>query len=132
MSATTDTRRGFMQLGLATAVASASIPVAAGEHPPSLAFLLIYRPGPAWPQGKTLGELSLSDHGRYMLDLYRRGHLHMAGGFIDDSGGAAVLTVADASQARAIADADPAVVAGLFIHELRPWRLVDWAALAAK
>jgi hypothetical protein len=36
-------------------------------------YLLIYRPGPAWPQGKPVSELPLRDHGKYMLSLYAKG-----------------------------------------------------------
>lgn len=123
-------------LGSAAAIVAG---VATGSEAPAQAspsaasaFLVIYRPGPQWPAGRTLAELPLRDHGRYMLDLHKRGLLRMAGGFVDDSGGAAVLDVADIAAAKAIADADPAVTRGLFIYELRPWRLVPWNEIAAK
>jgi uncharacterized protein YciI len=58
--------------------------------------------------------------------------MRMAGGFSDDSGGAVVLNVSDMESAKAIADADPAVTSGLFVYELRPWRLVAWDEVAAR
>lgn len=67
-----------------------------------------------------------------MLALYQRGAMRMAGGFSDDSGGAVVLNVSDMESAKAIADADPAVTSGLFVYELRPWRLVAWDEVAAR
>ena len=112
------------------ASASASESPAPPAQPSS--FLVIYRAGPAWPKGKTLAELPLREHGRYMLSLYKRGAMRMAGGFSDDSGGAAVLNVSSIESAKAIADADPAVTSGLFVYELRPWRLVAWDEVAAR
>lgn len=117
-------------VGFAASAGGTNASGTSSETPP--AFLVIYRAGPAWPEGKTLAELPLREHGRYMLDLHRRGVLRMAGGFTDDSGGAAVLEVATLDAARAIADADPAVTSGLFVYDLRPWRLVPWNEIAAK
>jgi uncharacterized protein YciI len=113
-----------------TTTASANTQTQVETH--AVAFLVIYRAGPAWPAGKTLAELPLRDHGGYMLDLYMRGLMRMAGGFDDNSGGAVVLNVSSIESARAIADADPAVTSGLFVYELRPWRLVAWDEIAAR
>jgi uncharacterized protein YciI len=113
-----------------TTTASANAP--AKVETLTAAFLVIYRAGPAWPAGKTLAELPLRDHGGYMLDLYKRGLMRMAGGFDDNSGGAVVLNVDSIENARAIVDADPAVTSGLFVYELRPWRLVAWDEIATR
>jgi uncharacterized protein YciI len=48
------------------------------------------------------------------------------GPFTDDSGGAVVLAVGDAGQARDLIQNDPAVKAGVFTFELHPRRLVPW------
>jgi hypothetical protein len=45
----------------------------------------------------------------------------------DDAGGAAAFDAASDEEARAVVAADPAVTSGVFVAELHPWRLVDWA-----
>lgn len=89
-------------------------------------YLVVYRPGPAWLPGMPLAEQPLREHGRYILSLYVKGSLKSAGPFLDDSGGAAVFEAASEEEARAVVAADPAVVSGVFLGELHPWRLVDW------
>lgn len=95
-------------------------------------FLILYRPGPQWLTGKPLAEQPLREHGRYLLELFQRGVLREAGGFGDDSGGAAVIRAAGLTEARSYADADPSVASGIFTYEVCEWRLVDWAALAKR
>src|SRR3546814_857614 len=112
-------------LALATlpqAQSSASEPVSSTRT----TYLLIYRPGPAWPKGKPVSELPLREHGRYMLSLYSKGVMKMAGPLTDNAGGAVVLEVSSESEAREIVLNDPAVVSGVFIHEIHPWAPVDW------
>src|SRR5262245_24104211 len=58
-----------------------------------ITFLLIYRPGPAWPEGKKVSELPLKEHGNYMLSLYKKGAMKLAGPLTDNAGGAVVLEV---------------------------------------
>ena len=68
----------------------------ADTEPPSAAkitFLLIYRQGPAWPQGKSVSELPLNEHGNHMLSLYAKGAMKLAGPLTDNTGGAVVLEV---------------------------------------
>ena len=95
-------------------------------------YLVVYKPGPAFLPGKPLTEQPLREHGRYMLSLFEAGTLKFAGGFADDSGGALAFEAADEASARAIVQADPAVVSGVFVFELHPWRLVDWPARLAR
>ena len=80
------TRGEFMQMGLAGLLASGE--VAAQEQTRQPSYLCVYRPGPRWLPGKPLAEQPLREHGRYMLDLYKRGVMRMAGRFADGSGGA--------------------------------------------
>src|SRR4030095_13647963 len=89
------------------------------------------RPAPPWRAAQPLAKQPLKEHGRYMLDLYRRGLLQLAGPFGDDSGGALVFRAPSEREARAIVAADPAVVDGVFRYELRPWKLVAWNELAS-
>jgi uncharacterized protein YciI len=116
--------------GLGAALASSE--VAAQEQSKQPSYLCVYRPGSRWLPGKPLAEQPLREHGRYMLDLYKRGVMRMAGRFADGSGGAMLFGADDDASAQAIVAADPAVVAGTFVYELRQWAFVDWAALAKK
>ena len=95
-------------------------------------YLVVYRPGPSWVAGRPLAEQPLKEHGRYMLELYGKGTLKLAGPFLDDSGGAMVMEAATEADAKAIVAADPAVKGGIMLADLRPWRLVDWQARLGK
>ena len=124
------TRGEFMQMGLAGLLASGE--VAAQEQTRQPSYLCVYRPGSRWLPGKPLAEQPLREHGRYMLDLYKRGVMRMAGRFADGSGGAMLFGADDDASAQAIVAADPAVVAETFTYELRQWAFVDWASLAKR
>jgi len=104
------------------------LPAVQAEEPSGKSmFLVIYRPGPAWIAGKPQSQQRLKEHFNYILDLYAQGAVKLAGGFTDEAaGGAAVLVVESEAQARDLAVNDPAVKTGVFVHELRPWRPVDW------
>jgi uncharacterized protein YciI len=116
--------------GLGAALVVGSADVNAASTQPS--YLCVYRPGPRWLPGKPLSEQPLREHGRYMLDLYKRGVMRLAGRFADGSGGAMLFGADDDASAQAIVAADPAVVAGTFAYELRQWAFVDWAALGKR
>jgi uncharacterized protein YciI len=109
-------------------------PMAAQENPKSAAktFLVIYRPGPSWLPGKSVSEQPLKEHGQYMLSLYAKGSVKIAGQFTDDAGGAMALEVRDEAEARAIVAADPGVKSGVFIPEVHPWALAQWDKLIKK
>lgn len=93
---------------------------------PKTTWLVVYRPGPSWVAGKPLAEQPLKEHGRYMIELYGKGTLKLAGPFLDDSGGAMVMEAEGEADAKALVAADPAVKGGVMLADLRPWRLVDW------
>lgn len=90
-------------------------------------FLVVYSPGPSFRTGKPLKEQDLKEHGKYMLDLYAQGSLVLAGGFLDETGGAVILSAPDQAAAVAITESDPAVRNGVFVYKLHPWRQQDWA-----
>jgi uncharacterized protein YciI len=90
-------------------------------------YLVVYRPGPKWPGGDAMPP-ELRDHFRYLLGLHQAGTLQLAGPFSGETGGAAVVRARDDAAARAVLQADPAVIAQVFDFELRRWSLVDWAA----
>lgn len=89
-------------------------------------FLILYRLGPAWKPEQPVSDQPPPEHGRYLLDLYQRGQLRLAGPFSDDTGAAVVLEALDETQARALIEADPAVIDGIFAYELHSWALVLW------
>src|SRR4051795_2562625 len=69
--------------------------------------------GPRWIDGKSVYAQGkpVEDHLAAMREHYDAGVLHLGGPF-DHGGGIAVLDVADEAAARAVMDADPAVLAG--------------------
>jgi len=94
-------------------------------------YLVVYRPGPGWLDGKPMAEQPLREHGRYLLALHASGALKLAGPFADESGGAAVFAAADDAAALALVRADPTIRDEVFHFDLRRWSLVDWAERAA-
>jgi uncharacterized protein YciI len=112
------------------AAPSTTTPPPEVKMPPN--FLVVYRRGPAWIVGKSVREQPLKDHGRYLIDLYKRGILKFAGPFLDDTGGAAALLVETEDAAKAIVAADPGVTSGVMIPELHAWKLVGWEAFIKK
>jgi uncharacterized protein YciI len=95
-------------------------------------YLVIYRPGPAWLTGKSVMEQPLKEHGKYMLSLYIKGSMKLAGPLTDNAGGAVLLDVSDEAEARAIVANDPAVQSGIFVYEIHPWKLQPWDEFARK
>ena len=95
-------------------------------------YLVMYRPGPAWLTGKSVMEQPLKEHGKYMLSLYMKGSMQLAGPLTDNAGGAVLLDVSNEREARAIVANDPAVQSGIFVYEMHPWKLQPWDELAKK
>lgn len=118
--------------GLLIMVLMAPALAQAGEQAPTKpadaagTYLVIYNPGPAWPEGKAVADLDLREHGRWLLGLYKQGVMTSAGPFTDNSGGAVVLLAPDQVRAEEIVRSDPAVEQRVFVYELRPWAPVDW------
>ena len=131
----TNYRTISVMFGLVVLLCSSQILTAADEKQQvasKATFLVIYRPGPAWLVGKSVSEQPLKEHGKYMLGLYVRGSMKLAGPLTDNAGGAVVLEVADQSEAQAIVAQDPAVKSGIFVYEMHPWELKPWAKYAKK
>ena len=95
-------------------------------------YLVLYRPGPAWLTGKSIMEQPLKEHGKYMLSLYIKGSMKLAGPLTDNAGGAVLLEVSDEAEAKAIVANDPAVKSGVFVFEMHPWKMQQWDELAKK
>ena len=124
----TKSRREFIG---GAVLAGGAIVGSAQAHEPEVkaGFLITYSAGAAFLAGKPLSEQPLKEHVAYMLDLHRRGTLRMAGGFADNSGGAAFIDAANVDEARQIAEADPAVKSKVFVYQLHQWNLVPWQRL---
>ena len=95
-------------------------------------YLVLYRPGPAWLTGKSVMEQPLKEHGKYMLSLYTKGSMKLAGPLTDNAGGAVLLEVSNEAEAKAIVANDPAVRSGVFVYEMHPWKLQPWEKFAKK
>jgi len=72
----------------------------------------------------------LSAHLEYMIGLEKRGHVFASGPLADGEGpptgqGLTVLRAKDASEARALAEADPFFVNGLRSYELKEWTVME-------
>ncbi len=107
-------------------LAAATEPASTAPTPAKTTYLVTYRPGSAWLAGKPISEQPLKPHFLYLSSLYAKGLMTSGGPFTDDSGGAVVLSVGDATRARDLIQNDPAVKTGVFTYELHPWRLVPW------
>jgi len=95
-------------------------------------YLVLYRPGPTWLPGKPVMEQPLKEHGKYMLSLYIKGSMKLAGPLTDNAGGAVLLEVTNEAEAKAIVTNDPAVKSGVFVYEMHPWKLQPWEDFAKK
>jgi uncharacterized protein YciI len=123
----------FFVFGFASICCLAKAPPETGrpsEATTKATYLVIYRPGPTWLTGKSVMEQPLKEHGKYMLSLYIKGSMRLAGPLTDNAGGAVLLEVSDEAEAKAIVAEDPAVKSGIFVYELHPWKLQPWDALA--
>jgi uncharacterized protein YciI len=95
-------------------------------------LLVVFRRGPAWSRGgPSARHPALEGHGRYVDRLFEDGTLVIAGPLLNASGRVAlkavtgavfVLRAATPQEARRLAEADPAVQAGLLeVAEVRRW-----------
>ena len=125
----------FLVLSLAPMYSSAQSPTESAnpqEVATKTTFLVLYRPGPAWLTGKSVMEQPFKEHGKYMLSLYIKGLMKLAGPLTDNAGGAVLLEVSNEAEAKAIVANDPAVKSGVFVYEMHPWKLQPWEKFAKK
>src|SRR6516225_2325262 len=101
----------------------------AKSQPPAKQYVVLLKRGPKWVAGKPAVEQALGNHGRYLQEQMTKGALQLAGPFLDDSGGLILYNARDEPEARAIAEHDPGVVAGILaIDSIRPFDLAFDAA----
>jgi uncharacterized protein YciI len=113
---------------IVAAMAVAGWLLAQSQHP-SKQYVVLLKRGPQWAAGKSAGEQALGNHGRYLQEQMTKGALQLAGLFLDDSGGLILYNARDEPEARAIAEHDPGVVAGILaIDSIRPFYLAFDAA----
>jgi len=124
-----------MRLALAaTILALAAAPaMAQPAKPPATIptiYVIHYKTGPAWLVGKPLRDQPMGPHGDYMRKLFAEGRMLAAGPTVNTDGGVPLvdggvilLRAASLDEAKAVMAADPAVTAGLFVGEIRTWRV---------
>lgn len=125
----------FLLLSLAPMYSPAQSPTGTAKPQETVTkatYLVLYRPGPKWLAGKSVMEQPLKDHGKYMLSLYVKGSMKLAGPLTDDAGGAVLLEVSNEAEAKATVANDPAVKSGVFVCEMHPWKLQPWKEFAKK
>ena len=88
-------------------------------------FLLEYRPGSSWSEGKPLQEQPVGEHLGYVTELFERGELIAGGPLPAEDGGRYIVAVADQKAAVALVKRDPGVRSMLFEVEIHPWRPVQ-------
>lgn len=93
-------------------------------------YVIQYKTGPAWLVGKPLRDQPMGPHGAYMRKLFAEGRLLAAGPTVNTEGeaplvdgGVILLRAASLDEAKAVMSADPAITAGLFVGEVRTWRV---------
>ncbi len=72
---------------------------------------------------RAIYEPHLPAHLDYLSRLDRDGKLVLSGPFADRTGGMILVRASSLEEARAIAEADPLVAAGVDTYDLREWRL---------
>lgn len=96
-------------------------PEATGAVKPKTLFVFLYRAGPAWKVGQPMEKQALGPHAAYIKGLLDQGHLVGGGRFEGQDGGMAIVKTTGPEQAQAMLAADPAIVAGVFVADLRAW-----------
>jgi uncharacterized protein YciI len=91
---------------------------------PPIRFAVMHRPGPAWQPGVSpFEQTGVAEHVGHYRTWLANGKLAMGGPFLDGNGGGMMITVPglDEDEVRAFALADPAVVSGLLVADVRRW-----------
>ena len=95
----------------------------AAESSPSIRYVVIHKPGPAWQADLDFqNQPGVGAHVAHYKKLFDQGRLAFGGPYLDNSGG---MMIAAKGEARAeiekFAMEDPAVQSGLLTFEVKPW-----------
>jgi uncharacterized protein len=101
---------------------SVQAPAQQQEQRASQLFLFLFSPGPGWRAGVPMRQQDLRAHGQYHAELARTGRSVAGGGYVGMDGGLAIVRAGTIEEARAMLAADPAIVSGVFVAELRQWQ----------
>ena len=93
-------------------------------------FVLHYRRGPNWLEGKPVREQPLREHITYLHGIFGSSMLVAGGPFKEAEGGLAIVRAGSLAEARAIADADPGVRLGVLEVDVDEWLPIEWSRLA--
>jgi len=95
------------------------------ESDPQQFIYIVRPPRPSFAEDATDEELAkVGEHFAYLQDLLAKGVLILAGRTYDTPPeGYVIFEVDDEAAAKRVMEADPAVVAGIFRAELRPYRV---------
>lgn len=107
-----------------TVMAGPAVAQAPAQSVPAQArqlFLFLFSPGPSWRPGVPMRQQDLREHAAYHDRLVREGRGFAGGGYVGMDGGMAIVRAADRAEAQAILAADPAIVNGVFVADLRQW-----------
>lgn len=129
---------GFILLLLTSpAVLSQQKPEAKNEpaHKMLQFHMAILKRGPKWSAAETAETKRLhEEHVNYVISTIDSGKTVIAGPFTDggEITGVYVFRASSAAEAKAWADADPSVAAGLYVAEMHPWWSEDIFSKPAK
>src|SRR5688572_13256556 len=100
---------------------------------PPLRHLVILERGPQWPtQPDAALQRVIDQHRDYVGGLFRDGRAQLGGPAPDATYGILVLALTDRAEVDRLVAADPAVQAGLFVADVRPFRGVSALELAPR
>ncbi|HET7292936.1 MAG TPA: YciI family protein [Vicinamibacteria bacterium] len=115
-----------MKSAMTALVLALALSAAAGEPMPEMTtyYFGMLKRGPKWSPEETPERAELQkQHLAHMARMHKEGRLLIAGPLLDDGTirGLVVYKAASIDEARAFAEADPAVKAGRLAVEMHPW-----------
>jgi uncharacterized protein YciI len=108
-------------IGILTSSKPKTTPMEQQDKKPTIYQVLFHSPGPKWVDSLSFQEQpGVMEHVNYMAGFLQSKKLVEGGPFLDNSGGMMVFK-GTKEEAEKIANADPAVKAGLLKVTVRPW-----------
>lgn len=88
-------------------------------------FVILWGPGPAWVEGKTVREQPYwAEHGDFMDSLFANGTVILGGPFVDATGSLVVVEAGSEQEVADLFEHDPFVERGIFaLKSLKQWVL---------